>query len=125
MIDTAGEQNEEFKEEKAQKIDEDMDEENPDYLFLITNNFNCALLCFSKGSMEIEVVSRGNIAEKLIHERKEPPYPIFLGQSGTYIALMLYHNLLKIVPLVKSSYANYYCSLTHATSVRVRHSNVL
>ena len=106
MIDTTGQ--DEVEEEKDQSKfeveNEGVDEEPPDYLFLITNNFNCTLLCFSKSSQDIEVISRGNISERVIHDRKEPPFPIFLGQNGTFITLMLYHNLIKVIPLVKSQH---------------------
>ena len=43
-------------------------EEPPDYLFVILTNFNVALLCFSKRDQKIEVVSRGNISEKVLHD---------------------------------------------------------
>ncbi len=51
----------------------------PDYLFVILANFAVALVCFNKADQKIEVVSRGNISEKFLHDQKEPPYPIFLG----------------------------------------------
>ena len=85
-----------------------------------------ALVCYSKKEHKIEVVSRGNISEKILHDQKEPPYPIFLGQTGTFIVLMLYHNILKVIPLVKEAEGHQHIiSLTHATAVRVRHSNVM
>ena len=84
-----------------------------------------ALLSYSRNSHRIEVVSRGNISEKILHDQKEPPYPIFLGQTGTFIVLMLYHNILKVIPLVKSTDYPHLINLTSATAVRVRHSNVM
>ena len=54
------------------------DIESPDYLFIVTHSFNVALLCHNVSSNSIDVVSRGKIAESM-HERKDPPYPIFLG----------------------------------------------
>ena len=85
--------------EDAPMANED-DEEAPDYLFIITQGFNVALVCHNQANNNLEVVSRGKIAE-MMHERKDPPYPIFLGQTGNFIALMLYHNIIKVIPLVK------------------------
>jgi hypothetical protein len=53
LIDTTdGKDQEEVKDESKQDDDDDNkeeeSEETPDYLFLITQNFNCALICFSK-----------------------------------------------------------------------------
>ena len=78
-------------------IDEDF--EAPDYLFIVTQGFNVALLNHNVSNNSIDVVSRGKIAEQM-HERKDPPYPIFLGQTGNFIALMLYQNIIKVIPLV-------------------------
>ena len=78
----------------------------PDYLFVILANFTVALICYSRRDHRIEVVSRGNISEKILHDQKEPPYPIFLGQTGTFIVLMLYHNILKVIPLVREPEAS-------------------
>ena len=102
----------------------DEEEEAPDYLFVITQGFNVALLCHNLANNNIEVVSRGKIAE-MMHERKDPPYPIFLGQTGNFIALMLYHNIIKVIPLVRQESAGHTVVLTHAMNIRVRHSNVL
>ena len=39
---------------------------------------------------------------------------------------MLYHNILKVIPLVREAENHQHIiSLTHATAVRVRHSNVM
>ena len=43
-------------------------EEAVDYLFIILANFNVALVCFNKREQKIEVVSRGNISEKVLHD---------------------------------------------------------
>ena len=120
MIDTA---------EEAAVVNTVVEDEEPapDYLFIILANFTVALVCFNRRDSRFEVVSRGNISEKVLHDQKDPPYPIFLGQTGKFIALMLYHNILKVIPLVARDdpSAPYICSLTHATAVRVCHSNVM
>ena len=107
------------------QMEQEEDEETPDYLFVITQGFNVALICHNVVSNSLEVVSRGKIAE-MMHERKDPPYPIFLGQTGNFIALMLYHNIIKVIPLVRQDSSNGHAVvLTHAMNIRVRHSNVL
>ena len=88
--------------ENNDHADQQQQLESPDYLFVILSNFNVALVCYSKKDHKIEVVSRGNISEKILHDQKDPPYPIFLGQTGTFIVLMLYHNILKVIPLVRA-----------------------
>jgi len=40
----------------------------PDYLFIILSNFTVALLTYSRQDCRIEVVSRGNISEKILHD---------------------------------------------------------
>ena len=106
-------------------VQEEEEEESPDYLFVITQGFNVALICHNLVSNSLEVVSRGKIAE-MMHERKDPPYPIFLGQTGNFIALMLYHNIIKVIPLVRTdASAGHHVVLSHAMNIRVRHSNVL
>jgi len=84
-------------------------------------------MCYNPISHNIEVVSRGNVAEKSTGERRQAPYPIFLGQDGTFIVLMLYENVIKVIPLIKTPNENmpyHLVSLTHAINVRVRHSEV-
>lgn len=40
----------------------------PDYLFVILANFTVALICYNKRDHKIDVVSRGNISEKILHD---------------------------------------------------------
>lgn len=76
------------------------DQAAPDYLFILTDSFHLALLAFNQETHKMEVVSRGNVAEKTNGEKREPPYSIFLGQECSFVALMLYENVLKVIPLV-------------------------
>lgn len=76
---------------------------NTDYLFVLTKNFNCALLYYSQAKNSVEVISRGNLEEKGTGEKRERPYPIFVGSESKFIALMLYENVIKIIPLVRKT----------------------
>lgn len=67
---------------------------------MLTQNFNCALIYYAQDSETIEVVSRGNLSEKGTGEKRERPFPIFLGGDGKFIVLMLYENVIKVIPLV-------------------------
>jgi len=49
----------------------------------------------------IQCLSTGNISD-LTGQKREPPYSVFLGANGKYIGLMLYENIVKIIPLVKT-----------------------
>lgn len=40
----------------------------PDYLFVVLSNFTVALICYNRNEHKIEVVSRGNISEKILHD---------------------------------------------------------
>jgi len=46
-------------------------------------------------------VSKGNIAENM-GQKRNPPYPVFLGANNKYIGLLLYENIVKIIPLQKN-----------------------
>jgi len=63
MIDTT-EQPKQDEEEVGQVLIKDA----PDYLFVILANFAVALICYNKAEQKIEVVSRGNISEKILHD---------------------------------------------------------
>jgi hypothetical protein len=69
-------------------------------LFVLTQNFNCALIFYSLETKNIETISRGNLSEKGTGDKRERPYPIFVGTDTKFIALMLYENVIKIIPLV-------------------------
>ena len=44
------------------------EEEAPaDYLFIVLANFTVALVCHNRNENKLEVVSRGNISEKMLH----------------------------------------------------------
>lgn len=72
----------------------------------------------------IEVASRGVLAEKGNGDRREKPFPIFLGQDSKFIALMLYENVIKIVPIVSKTDSPFVVQLSNAINLRVRHSDV-
>ena len=46
----------------------DLAENAPDYLFIVLANFTVALICYNRREHKIEVVSRGNISEKILHD---------------------------------------------------------
>lgn len=48
-----------------------------------------------------QCLSTGNISD-LTGQRREPPYSVFLGANNKYIGLMLYENIVKIIPIVKN-----------------------
>ena len=83
------------------------DENSPDYLFVLTQSFYCALLAYNSEKNRIEVISRGNFSEKVSVERKEPPYPTFLAEDHSFIALMLFENIIKIIPLVYNTESSF------------------
>jgi hypothetical protein len=68
-------------------------------LFVLTQNFNCALVYYCQESNSIEAISRGNLSEKGTGEKRQRPYPLFLTQDGKFIILMLYENVVKVIPL--------------------------
>ncbi len=71
-----------------------------DLIFVLTQNFNCALIYYNKENQQIEVISRGNLSEKGTGEKREGPYPLFIATDSKFITLMLYDNVIKIIPLV-------------------------
>jgi hypothetical protein len=93
-----------------------------DYLFVLTDNFNCCLLCYNVINNKIDVVSRGCLSEKGTGERRERPYPIIVDHR--FIAVMLYDNVIKIIPLVHKSDSPFAVQLSNALNLRVRHSEV-
>jgi hypothetical protein len=94
----------------------------PDYIFVLTQSFSCALLAYNKEKNRIDCVSRGNFSEKVSVEKKEPPYPTFLAEDNSFIALMLFENLIKIIPLVPSQEKR--LVLANAVNLRVKHSDI-
>mmetsp|Transcript_10244 Transcript_10244/g.13889 ORF Transcript_10244/g.13889 Transcript_10244/m.13889 type:complete len:82 (-) Transcript_10244:256-501(-) len=81
MIDTTEGKSEEPN-PKPQAAAHEVDQEEepaPDYLFIILQNFTVALVAYNRRDHKIDVVSRGNISEKVLHDQKDAPYPIFLG----------------------------------------------
>jgi len=60
MIDTT--------EEALGNAEVDEEEPAPDYLFIILANFTVALVCYNRRENKLEVVSRGNISEKVLHD---------------------------------------------------------
>jgi len=87
--------------EGSQKLNSLSQQNYPDYLFVLTETFHCALMSYDQDNHKIEVVSRGNIADKSGGgERREPPYSIFLSPCETMIVMMLYENVVKVIPLV-------------------------
>ena len=50
-----------------------------DLLFILTQNFNCALVFYAQETNSIEAISRGNLSEKGTGEKRQRPYPIFLS----------------------------------------------
>ena len=105
--------------EKAGRIlaaNEVQEKNSQDLLFILTADFNCMLLshCNKQG---LTTLSTGNISD-LTGQKREPPYSVFLGSNGKYIGLMLYENIIKIIPIVKQGNK---ISLSNAFNVRIRH----
>ena len=111
---------------RKREIDQALDQEQPqpDYLFVLTQSFNCALIMYSPMGNRIDVVSRGCLSEKGNGDRRQAPYPIFVGQDNKFIALMLYDNVIKIVPIVTKHDSPFAILLSTAFNLRVRHSDV-
>jgi len=67
MIDTTDQQHKQdnIEEEEVKQV---LIKDAPDYLFVILANFAVALICYNKTEQRIEVVSRGNISEKILHD---------------------------------------------------------
>jgi hypothetical protein len=83
-------------------------------------------MCYDQENHKIEVVSKGNIADKSGGgERREPPYSIFLSPCETMIVMMLYENVIKVIPLVYREAEGANIKMSMATNVRVRHSEVI
>ena len=117
-------EDEEIKHEEVEVVNSP----SPDYLFVLTETFHCALMCYDVENHRIEVVSRGNIADKSGGgERREPPYSIFLSPCESMIVMMLYENVIKVIPLVarESEGPGTNIKMSMATNVRVRHSEVI
>ena len=91
---------------------------------MLTQSFYCALIAYNKERNRIEVVSRGSFSEKVSVERKEPPYPAFLSEDNSFIALMLFENIIKIIPLVHNAESGFRLQMSNAVNIRVRHSDV-
>ena len=72
------------------------------------------------------MISRGNLSEKGTGEKREKPYPIFLGGDGKFIVLMLYENVIKVIPLVVVTKTDlpFPVQLSNAINLRVRHSDI-
>ena len=113
---------------RKREIDQALDQDHPsnqvDYLFVLTQSFNCALIMYSPTSQRIDVVSRGCLSEKGNGDRRQGPFPIFVGQDSKFIALMLYDNVIKIVPIATKNDSPFAIVLSTAFNLRVRHSDV-
>eukprot|EP00347_Sterkiella_histriomuscorum_P011081 403373826 len=88
-----------------------------DYIFVLTADFNCLLFAHDT-KQGIVCLSTGNISD-VTGQKREPPYSVFLGSDGRYIGLMLYENIIKIIPLVKGQ--NGKLALSNAFNVRIKH----
>lgn len=84
-------------------------------MFILTSDFNCLLYKHSVEEGTYQLQSSGNISEN-IGQKREPHYSIFVGSK--YIALMLYENTVKIVPLKKEE-GN--IVLKNPFNIRIRH----
>jgi hypothetical protein len=45
------------------------------------------------------LISKGYLRDENCSLR-EPPYPLFLSQNKKYIIMMLYDNIIKVIPVV-------------------------
>ncbi len=90
-----------------------------DYLFVLTSDLTCMLYKFShdKG---VSLTSTGSIAD-LTGSRREPPFSLFVDPKSRFIALLLYENTLKIIPLGKQDDV---VVLKNSFNVRIRHPEV-
>ena len=68
--------------------------------------------------MGVQCLSTGNLSDSA-GPRREPSLSVFLGANGKYIGMMLYDNIIKIIPLVKTG--NNKIALSNAFNVRVKH----
>lgn len=73
----------------------------------------------------IEAISRGNLSEKGTGEKRQRPYPIFLTQCGKFIILMLYENVVKVIPLANRPDSQFPVQLCNAQNLRIKHSDVI
>ena len=75
---------------------------NNELLFVLTQGLHCLLLGFNKKTQRPELISKGYLKD-VNCVQGAPPYPLFLGSSQKYIAMMLNDNVLKIIPLVRNA----------------------
>lgn len=64
------------------------------------------------------------LAEKGTGEKRERPYSIFVDNDSKFIAMMLYENVIKIIPLVHKADSVYPLQLSNAINLRIKHSDV-
>ena len=89
-----------------------------DMIFVLTSNFKCVLYRYSPES-GISIASEGNIADTL-SQPKEPPFSMFIGTSGKCICMMLYDNILKVIPLSGKDHRS--VKLQNSFNIRLKHT---
>jgi hypothetical protein len=92
-----------------------------DLIFILTTEFHCMLYEHSAKTQTMEIVSEGPLLD-VIGSKREPPYSVFVGPQSKYIALMLYENLVKIIPL---SFSGKQVQLNASFNIRIRHPEAL
>ena len=70
-------------------------------IFVLTKNLHCLLIAFNKDLQKVELISKGFLQEKS-QVARDAPYPLYLSNNKKFITMMLYENVIKIIPIVKN-----------------------
>ena len=58
-------------------------------------------------------------------EKRQRPYPLFLTEDSKFIILMLYENVVKVIPLASRPDSQFPVQLCNAQNLRIKHSDVI
>jgi hypothetical protein len=68
------------------------------------------------------LISKGYLRDENCTLR-EPPYPLFLSQNKKYIIMMLYDNIIKVIPVIHHQQQR--IQLSSAFNIRIMHSEII
>lgn len=108
--------------ESAASPDEQHSENPPplDMLFVLTSTFNSILYKFTTDQGFV-VQSQGKIAD-VNGIKREAPYPCFVGANGKNICMILYDNIIKVIPLAGKDQEAVH--LQNSFNIKIRHPEV-
>jgi len=98
--------------------DEMIDDHSPaDMLFVLTSNYNSILYRYTIENGFV-VQSQGNISD-VNGAKREAPYSCFVGANGKNIVMMLYDNIIKVIPLAGKDQDTVH--LQNSFNIKIRH----